>query len=524
MNNLSHINYNPDILSCLANLSNDEVFTPPWLVNQMLDMLPSELWSNKDATFLDPCTKSGVFLREIAKRLNEGLKAEIPEDQERLNHIFQNQIFGIAITELTSLLARRSVYCSKYANGEFSIAEFENEDGNIYYKTQKHKWGNNGKCTFCGANKINYERANNLEAHAYNFIHTTNINEFFNMRFDVIIGNPPYQLNDGGGTGSSAKPIYHLFVENAKKIDPKYLVMIIPSRWFSGGKGLDQFRNNMISDNKISKIFDYMNPNDCFPGIPLESGVCYFLWNNSFNGDCEFTSIKSNGDKQTDTFNLSRYNNVIIRDNIGRSIVDKVVSKSYKRFSELVASRNPYNLESNFFQNKDYKCDIESDNDDKINILGLVNRSRQYQSISKTKIAEKIGYEKISDVAEYRLFLSKADGAAGQVGSPIPARIIGKPILARPNYVCTETFLKIGPFKDDTEANSVLKYMCTKFFRFLTGLIKTKNMTQDTFRLVPYNNDIINMSDNELYNHFELTEEEKKYIDLMISDIGGNDE
>ena len=127
-----NINYNPDVLSCLANLSNDEVFTPPKLVSDILDMLPQELFKNKETTFLDPVTKSGVFLREIAKRLMAGLETEIPDQQERINHIFENQLFGIAITELTALLSRRSVYCSKTANGKYSICEsFDNVNGNI---------------------------------------------------------------------------------------------------------------------------------------------------------------------------------------------------------------------------------------------------------------------------------------------------------------------------------------------------------------------------------------------------------
>ena len=148
--------YNPDVLTCLANLSNDEVFTPPEIANQMLDILPQELFCNPDTTFLDPSCKSGVFLREIAKRLLVGLEPQIPDLQERIDHIFHKQLFGIAITELTSLLARRSVYCSKYPNSEYSVSKFDNAQGNIRYKRIQHTWDGD-KCIYCGAAKSQYD-------------------------------------------------------------------------------------------------------------------------------------------------------------------------------------------------------------------------------------------------------------------------------------------------------------------------------------------------------------------------------
>lgn len=310
-------NHNPDVLTCIANLSNDEVFTPPTIASDMLDLVAKawaedhngeNIWENPDVTFLDPVVKTGIFLREITQRLTKGLERKIPDLQERVNHILTKQVYGIAITELTALMARRSVYCSKSANGEHSICTaFDNPEGNIWFERTEHAWAGgtresrvdpvtgdeifvytHRRCSYCKASEDDYGRGNELETHAYALTHMDNpqalIDQIYqgkDMHFDVIIGNPPYQLSDGGGDGSSAIPVYHKFVEQAKRLDPSYLTMIIPARWFAGGKGLDSFREEMLSDSRIAELHDYIETGDVFEGLNIRGGVCYFLWKNS---------------------------------------------------------------------------------------------------------------------------------------------------------------------------------------------------------------------------------------------------
>lgn len=500
---MSESKYNPDVLSCLANLSNDEVFTPPNVVNNMLDMLPQELFESKATTFLDIGTKSGVFLREIAKRLIKGLESEIPDLQKRVDHILHKQLFGIATTELTSLVSRRTLYCSKYPNCRYSASKFDTVEGNIRFRAKKHDFVN-GRCKWCGASAAQFDRDDGLESHAYEFIHTDKPQEIFNMKFDVIVGNPPYQLADGGGTGSSAAPIYHKFIQQAKKINPRYLTMIIPSRWFTGGKGLEDFRNEMLHDEHIRVIHDFGNANDCFPGVAIEGGVCYFLWNREQKGLCKVYSHSQNQivamserpllEEGADVF--IRYNEVI-------SIVRKVALLNEERFSILVSPRNPYNIHVPF---EDCENDVGV-----CSILGVDEGKRVFKNIKRIHVKRNV-----DELGKYKIFISKADGAAGQIGYPVPARILGKSEIAGKNIVCTETFLRIGPFNSAQECENVKSYIETKFFRCLVGARKNKNMTQSTYSFVPLQDFSKPWTDEELYKKYNLTADEIKFIESMI--------
>ena len=495
-------NYNPDVLSCLANLSNDEVFTPPSLVNDILDLLPDELWSNPDAKFLDPVSKSGVFLREMAKRLMLGLETQIPDKQERINHIFSKQLFGIAITDLTALLSRRSVYCSKTANGKYSICEtFDDEQGNIRYERMKHTWhpsgGSGGKCTYCGASQEVYDREDALETYAYNFIHTDKPEKIFNMKFDVIVGNPPYQLNDGGGTGSSAKPIYNLFIDQAKKLKPRYLSMIIPARWYSGGKGLDEFRSEMLKDKSIRKLVDFADSRDCFPGVDIAGGVCYFLWDRDSKGICEVETKRKEVVIKSSRF-LDEFD-TFVRDNLAIDIIHKVKQKSTSFLDIVVSSRMPFGLVSSVRPEK--KGDL--------NLITSAGNGK----ISSDKITS--GKDLID---KWKVMLSKASNDhGGQPDKEGKRRIFSRIEVMPPKTVCTESYLVVGNYNSEAEAKNMADFLRTNFCRFLVStILLTQNITKGKFIFVPNLPMNEKWDDEKLFGKYELTLNEIEFISQLI--------
>ncbi|HSW64792.1 MAG TPA: Eco57I restriction-modification methylase domain-containing protein [Dissulfurispiraceae bacterium] len=496
--------YNPDVLSCIANLSSDEVFTPPQLVNKILDMLPEKLWSDKKATFLDPGCKSGVFLREIAKRLDKGLEDQIPDRQRRMNHIFKNQIYGIAITELTALLSRRSVYCSKTANGKYSVCEtFGNPEGNIRFQRIEHAW-QNGRCVYCGANKENYERGGELESHAYAFIHTDKPEGIFNMKFDVIIGNPPYQLSDAG-FGRSASPIYQNFVQQARKLNPRFLTMIIPARWFAGGKGLDEFRSEMLSDKRIRKIVDFENSSDVFPGVDIAGGVCFFLWNRDEPGKCEVTNYH-NGEIIVSERWLNEFP-TFIRHSKAVPIIRKVMAKKEnggKYLSERVSSRKPFGLPTNYTpKNSGVPCWF-------IQKIGL-------KYASEADISDNANL-----LNKWKLLIPPAP-IAGQTdfSKPVGFYYEGNIRIATPGECCTESWLVAGAFSTKAEVVSYKSYLFTKIVRFLLlQSVVSQHVTKDKFCFIPdlgkYSGQY---SDSMLRKRWNISDDEWAFIDSKISNV-----
>lgn len=506
---------NPDVLTCIANLSNDEVFTPPEFANRMLDTLAeawaadnggANIWADKRVRFLDPCTKSGVFLREIASRLTNGLADQIPKLEDRVNHILTEQVFGIGITHLTSLLARRSVYCSKHAQGKHSIGKsFATDDGNIWFKRVKHTWAD-GKCEYCGASKATLDRGEGLETHAYAFIHTkditTRVTELFGgeMQFDVIIGNPPYQLDDGG-YGTSAAPIYQMFVEKALALDPRYAVFVTPSRWMAGGKGLDKYRERMLSDKRLRSIVDFPKLYEGFPGVKIRGGISYFLWDRDFNGPCQVQTMwdgKPAGpavSRFLDTFDI------LVRRNEAVPILEKVRVKGEPTLDTRVSSRKPFGLATNFRG--------------KASATGLRTPVRLLENQRVGWVARKDIPINSNLIDEWKVLMTAVQGTSAAVET----KFLSKPIVAEPGTACTETYLVAGHFDNETAATNYARYLRTRFVRFLVSLRKaTQHATRDVYAFVPDLPLDQEWTDAKLYKRYGLAKNEIAFMESQVAE------
>ena len=527
--------HNPDVLTCIASLSNDEVFTPPALANRVLDALElawaesnngKSIWADPTVTFIDPFTKSGVFLREIVERLNRGLVDEIPDLDERVDHILTKQVFGIGITALTSLIARRSVYCSKDATGQHSVAQsFDRPWGNIWFERTEHTWAGD-RCAYCGAAKSEYARSRELETHAYPFIHATDIKAQIKymfgaeMQFDVVIGNPPYQLDDGGA-GASAMPIYQKFVDAAKALEPRFLMMIIPSRWFAGGRGLAGFRSEMLADDRVRVLADFLDSRDVFPGVDVAGGVCYFLWNRENRGECLVTSHRKGGVSEVVRPLLEPGADVFIRHNEGISILKKIVELESgnsagslalpegHRFADQVSGQKPFGLRT-FYRGSPVK---ENAGDVMVLQSGGHGWAKRSELTEATHLIDR-----------WKVFTSKSSSEhAGQADKDGRRRVLSLTGILPPGSVVTETYVLLGDFDSEAEARNCLSYVTTRFFRLLIVLRASgQDISRAAYSFIPKQDFSQPWTDEELYTKYGVNEDEVAFIESIVRPMSLN--
>lgn len=519
-----------DILETINNVGNDEVFTPRKVVDMMLDSLPEDVWRHPEYRWLNPASKTGIFEREIAIRLDDSLKDVIPDTETRRKHILQNMVFSIGQTKFTANVARRTLYyCCQanrscdgimedghYVNG-YAIGNgswFDDYEGNIKTPCTDHKIVKD-RCVFCGIKKDSkYLDANQREKYSYDFIHngpgdelqTFLANKFFggdkSMRFDVIIGNPPYQLSDGG-YGASAMPIYQKFVMQAKSLNPKYISMIVPARWYAGGKGLDEFRASMLGDDSIVKLVDFVNAKDCFPNLSIGGGVCYFLIDREYHGQC--TVVNYSKGNESESFRSLSDHGVFIRYNEAMPIMAKVKLLGEDTLNNMVMSRNVFGLTSS------YRGQETKDDDHPIAVLSSGGTS--YCSIDDVKQ----GHEFIK---QYKVVVSYLTAEhAGEPAKDGRFSVISTSKILSPDEICTETYLVLYSTDSLAEASNYMSYLKTKFYRFLLLLsISSIHLSKDKFQFVPVQDFSRPYTDTDLGDKYGLSEEERAFIDSLIKE------
>jgi site-specific DNA-methyltransferase (adenine-specific) len=496
----------PDILEVISNLSNDEVFTPPKIANAVLDLLPTKVWSDPTLRWLDPGCKTGVFPREITKRLMIGLENAIPNKEDRLKHILSNMVFAIAITELTGMVSRRTLYCSRDPSSVFSAVKLSSASGNIWYDRVEHNFDSRGRCIECGGTNSNLEYMGS-DNYAYGLIHSDGrkkIAREIGMDFDVIVGNPPYQMD--AESGNLTLPIYNIFFNEAKKLNPRYIAFIIPSRWMAGGQGLREFRVDMLSDKRIRTLVDRPIASEVFPSVDIKGGVCYFMWDRDNPGPCSVTLVRGDevyGPKNRD---LSEFD-VFVRDDRALGILHKVLIRPEPSLASLVSGNNPFGISTNF---RNYRDADKQNGDIKLHLLDGQKRTSKW--VDPAYITRNMQLMKAWKV------LIPAAGSDG--GQSIPDVVLGRPFVSGPRTVCSQTYLVIGPLESKDEANNLERYIKTRFVRFLISLRKiSQHAGRNTYTWVPQQTWDHPWTDAELYEKYGITSDEQAYIETMIKEM-----
>lgn len=510
----------PDVLETIAQLPNDDVYTPPKIVAAMLDVLPVHIWSRPDYKWLDPATKSGIYLRETFRRLMAGLADWEPDGATRREHILRNMLYGAATTRINGEIARRSLYQTKNATGNEVkdpaltdlVVRFEHNEGNLPFVESTHTLTKRGdKCELCKApsNLIREQR----ESYAYSFIHNSYpTEEMGTMQFDVVIGNPPYQMGTEG-YGKTASSIYQLFVERAIAMNPRYVVMVTPSRWFAGGKGLDDFRDKMINDRRLRVVVDNPKIFDVFPQVKIRGGVSYFLWDREYSGDCQFSTRINGVIRSTMTRDLREGDGVLIRDNRAMSIIRKVRGAG-----------DPKHVEDVSTVTKPFGLTMRS------NYPGSV--PEPFPGAIPLIYASRIGYSRPDQIERnhewierWKVLLpmvSSGDTPTDDEGNIVDV-VLGEPIALAPGSACTQTYFIPGMFDTRDETENFAYYLATKFVRFLVLQRKiTQHVTPERFRFVPMLDMTHRWTDVELYARYGLSDDEISYVDSSIKDRSVN--
>lgn len=471
----------------------------------MLDLLPSRVWGDAEHRWLDPVCKSGIFLREVAARLLEGLSHQIPDFEERREHIYRDMLWGTSITKMTGIISRRTLYYSHNAAGDHSVVRFDDPAGNVPFVPASHIWDAGGKCERCRAPR-DLERGER-ENYAYSFIHEAYpTEEMTDMKFDVVVGNPPYMIGTEGH-GVTASNIFHLFIQKALDLDPRYVLMISPSRWFTGGKGLDEFRERMINDRRIRRLVDNPKIYDCFPGVKIRGGVSYFLWDRDHVGDCEFSTRVDGKIRYTMMRDLREGDGVLVRDIRALNVIRKINAGAVTTRVEDVSSvTKPFGLT----MRSNYPGSVPEPFEGSIPLI----------------YGNKIGYSRPDQIQRnhewinrWKVLLPRAssgDTPQDAEGNIVDV-VLGEPIALAPGSACTQTYFIPGMFDTREETENFAHYLATKFVRYLVLQRKlTQDVTPERFRFVPMLDMTRRWTDSDLYAFYALDDDEVAHIEACI--------
>ncbi len=483
-----------DIFELIPNQKTNQIFTPKKVVQMMINQLEEHdpsLFTRTDSTFIDLYMKSGMYITEIVKKLFKNTRKEYKSDYDCLKHILENQVFGLAPSPILQGITQSFIFGFDTEN-KISRKNFIQHD-----LTPQAQEG------------VAKQKLHEL----------LNLNE--NMKFDAVVGNPPYQIGDGsGGSSDSAIPVYNKFIEEAINMKPQNICMIVPSKWMVGGRGLQNFREQMMEEKRLKMIYDYENASDCFPGVHIDGGVCYFIWDKDYNGMIDYT-FKTNQGKinKSNRFLKNNQFEYVIRNNDIFSIISKISNE--KSFSSIVSNTRPFGIRNYLFNEPERypESNLKFEPfENSIKIYGVKGIKGGAKRVIGY-ISDSIIVRSIESINKYKLFFTTSY-STNAINPP-------ETIKGLPNEVCTETFLMIGHFESEKERNNCYNYISTDFFKTLLYFGKgTMHVTSSVFGLIPLQ-DFTTKSDidwskstldidQQLYKKYNLAEVEISFIKSMI--------